>query len=165
MTEGKESMLNLSFVFDDANRALEKYSDHLCIASLPATVFMMQVDLINSYHHALDHYFTFLEIPNYAHLGPNGRRIVERSNGASSVGAGLDRFMAGRSHSTARRVWLDIHRYSERTNLGPSPEAGTAGIDRFKLAPKSSRHGRRRKAPRSPKSIFRWLGSRTESSG
>ena len=51
-------MLNLSFMFDDANLAIEGYANCLAVAPLPATVYMMQMDVINHYRHALDHYFT-----------------------------------------------------------------------------------------------------------
>jgi hypothetical protein len=51
-------MLNLAFVFDDAVRALTRYSDRLQIAALPAAVYLMQVDVINHYQYALDHYLT-----------------------------------------------------------------------------------------------------------
>jgi hypothetical protein len=51
-------MLNLSFIFEDAIHALTTYADHLAVVPLPATVFMMQVDVINHYRHALEHYLT-----------------------------------------------------------------------------------------------------------
>ncbi len=51
-------MLNLSFVFDGAIDALAGNSEHLVINPLPAAVYMMQMDVINHYNHALDHYFT-----------------------------------------------------------------------------------------------------------
>src|SRR5262249_15153183 len=53
-----EAMLNLVFVFDDAVRALAGHSDRLVVASLPAAVYLMQVDVINHYRYALDHYLT-----------------------------------------------------------------------------------------------------------
>src|ERR1043166_2152290 len=51
-------MLNLDFVFDDAIDALTQYSDDVAVVPLPAAVYMMQVDVINHYHHALEHYLT-----------------------------------------------------------------------------------------------------------
>src|SRR6516164_5056472 len=51
-------MLNLSFVFDDAIRAVANYGNCLEITPLPSTVYLMQVDVINHYQHALDHYLT-----------------------------------------------------------------------------------------------------------
>lgn len=51
-------MLQLSRVYEDAIEAMEAHSRFLGVPSLPATVFMMQRDVINSYRHALDHYFT-----------------------------------------------------------------------------------------------------------
>jgi hypothetical protein len=66
-------MLNLAFVFDDAIRALAGHSDRLEIASLPAAVYLMQVDVINHYRYALDHYLTVpLEAPflQNSSLGP-----------------------------------------------------------------------------------------------
>lgn len=53
-------MLHLDFVFDDAIRALTEHADRLAIAPLPATVYLMQMDVINHYRHALDHYLTLL---------------------------------------------------------------------------------------------------------
>src|SRR5260370_40853869 len=51
-------MLNLSFIFDDAIHALKEYSDCLAVVPLPAAVYMMQVDVINHYRYALEHYLT-----------------------------------------------------------------------------------------------------------
>jgi hypothetical protein len=51
-------MLNLSFIFDDAAHAMARHSDHLGVPPLPAVVYMMQVDVINHYRYALDHYFS-----------------------------------------------------------------------------------------------------------
>ncbi len=51
-------MLNLAFVFDDAVRALAGYANRLTVAPLPATVYLMQIDGINHYQYALDHYLT-----------------------------------------------------------------------------------------------------------
>jgi hypothetical protein len=51
-------MLELAFVFDDAIRAISEYADCLTIAPLPATVYLMQIDVINHYQYALDHYLT-----------------------------------------------------------------------------------------------------------
>ncbi len=51
-------MLNLSFIYDDATHALTKYAERLDVSPLPATVYMMQMDVINHYRYALDHYFT-----------------------------------------------------------------------------------------------------------
>jgi hypothetical protein len=51
-------MLDLAFIYDDAVRALTAHAHRLAIAPLPATVYLMQVDVINHYRHALDHYLT-----------------------------------------------------------------------------------------------------------
>lgn len=51
-------MFNLAFVFDDAVRALAGHADRLAVAPLPAAVYLMQVDVINHYRYALDHYLT-----------------------------------------------------------------------------------------------------------
>jgi hypothetical protein len=51
-------MLHLAFVFNDAIRALSEHADRLAVAPLPATVYLMQVDVINHYRYALDHYLT-----------------------------------------------------------------------------------------------------------
>jgi hypothetical protein len=51
-------MLNLSYIFDDASAALAEYADRLAVVPLPAAVYMMQVDVLNHYRHALAHYFT-----------------------------------------------------------------------------------------------------------
>lgn len=52
------AMLNLSFIFDDANAAMAEYADRLAVVPLPAAVYMMQVDVLNSYTYALTYYFT-----------------------------------------------------------------------------------------------------------
>lgn len=52
------AMLNLSWLFDGVTHALTHYPDHLSVAPLPAAVYMMQVDVLNHYRYALDHYFT-----------------------------------------------------------------------------------------------------------
>ena len=49
-------MLNLRPIFVDAIHALSKYESYLAIPSLPATVFLMQSDVINHYRYALTHY-------------------------------------------------------------------------------------------------------------
>src|SRR5262245_39929592 len=51
-------MLNLAFIFDDANRGLTLYAERLAVVPLPATVYLMQRDVINHYDYALDHYLT-----------------------------------------------------------------------------------------------------------
>ncbi len=50
-------MLNITFIFDDAIHALRKYGSDLAVVPLPAAVYMMQVDAINHYRYALEHYF------------------------------------------------------------------------------------------------------------
>jgi len=50
-------MLNLRYFYEDAVRCME-HSKELRIAPLPATVFMLQADVINSYRYALTHYLT-----------------------------------------------------------------------------------------------------------
>jgi hypothetical protein len=49
-------MLHLSFIFDDAIRVLSEHADRLAVAPLPATVYLMQMDVINHYRSALNHY-------------------------------------------------------------------------------------------------------------
>ena len=51
-------MLNLTYIYEDAINAVENYSEHLRVPSVAATVYMLQQDVINSYRHALEHYFT-----------------------------------------------------------------------------------------------------------
>jgi hypothetical protein len=50
-------MLNLSYIFEDANAAMTVHVDRLTVVPLPAAVYMMQVDVLNHYEHALTHYF------------------------------------------------------------------------------------------------------------
>jgi len=50
-------MFNIRFVLDDAIRCLEAYSEEIAIKPLPATVFLMQQDVVNHLAHALTHYF------------------------------------------------------------------------------------------------------------
>ena len=51
-------MLNLSFMFDDAIELLTETVDRVTIIPLPATVYMMQIDVLNYYQYALEHYLT-----------------------------------------------------------------------------------------------------------
>lgn len=51
-------MLNLSYMYKDANAAMAEYADRLTVVPLPAAVYMMQVDVLNHYRYALTHYFT-----------------------------------------------------------------------------------------------------------
>ncbi|MEO0530317.1 MAG: hypothetical protein AAF266_07025 [Planctomycetota bacterium] len=50
-------MLNLLTVFDDAIASMQDHSNLLSVAPLPATVFLLQRDVINHYRYALTHYF------------------------------------------------------------------------------------------------------------
>jgi hypothetical protein len=50
-------MLNLNFVFDDALKALRSISCELDILPLPASVYMMQQDVINHYQNAFGRRF------------------------------------------------------------------------------------------------------------
>ena len=58
MVVSSAAMLNLSFIFEDANAAMAGYADRLAVVPLPAAVYMMQVDVLNHYRYALTHYFT-----------------------------------------------------------------------------------------------------------
>lgn len=49
-------MLNLSFIFADAIHALQIDSSRLTVQPLPAAVYLMQVDVLNHYRYALEHY-------------------------------------------------------------------------------------------------------------
>jgi hypothetical protein len=51
-------MLNIEPVFSDARISILDAGDHLEAASLAATVYLMQRDVINQYRYALDHYLT-----------------------------------------------------------------------------------------------------------
>jgi hypothetical protein len=49
-------MLNLSPIFQDAIDVLSQYSSHLSLPALPATVHLMQRDVLNHYRYAATHY-------------------------------------------------------------------------------------------------------------
>lgn len=51
-------MLNIEPVFSDARISILDAGDHLEAASLAATVYLMQRDVINQYRYALDHHLT-----------------------------------------------------------------------------------------------------------
>jgi hypothetical protein len=72
-------MLKLKFLFEGANRAMAVASGRLRVAPLPATVYMMQVDVLNHYRYALTHYFT---------LG-----LTERCLQNSSLGSPYEKWM------------------------------------------------------------------------
>jgi hypothetical protein len=76
-------MLNLSFVVDDAIQALTKYASYLAVVPLPATVYMMQVDVINHYRYALDHYLTLTLDESFlqnSSIGPPYRKWAHFTN-------------------------------------------------------------------------------------
>jgi len=50
-------MLNLAPIFEDAITAMRDHSGLLEVKPLPATVFLLQCDVINHYRYALTHYF------------------------------------------------------------------------------------------------------------
>lgn len=50
-------MLNLSPIFDDAIATLVEHGHFLTTPPLPATVFLMQCDVVNHYRYAVTHYF------------------------------------------------------------------------------------------------------------
>lgn len=50
-------MLNIACIFEEASRATPHFNC-LQVMPLPAAVYMMQLDVINHYRYALDHYFT-----------------------------------------------------------------------------------------------------------
>lgn len=49
-------MLNLSPIFQDAIDVLSGYASQLKLPALPATVFLMQQDVVNHYRYAVTHY-------------------------------------------------------------------------------------------------------------
>ena len=50
-------MLNLRPIFVDALEVFSEFGNELSINSLPAAVYMMQLDVVNHYEYALTHYF------------------------------------------------------------------------------------------------------------
>lgn len=49
-------MLNLLPIFEDAIESFSRYESYLKVPPLPATVFLMQCDVINHYRYAVNHY-------------------------------------------------------------------------------------------------------------
>lgn len=49
-------MLNLSSIFQDAIDVFSDYWSYLEIPALPASIFLMQQDVVNNYRHAASHY-------------------------------------------------------------------------------------------------------------
>ena len=49
-------MLNLARLFEDAVHVMREHAEALRVPPLPATVFMLQQDVINHYDYALTHY-------------------------------------------------------------------------------------------------------------
>jgi hypothetical protein len=58
LSSSSAAMLNLSYIFEDANTAMAEYADRLAVVPLPSAVYMMQVDVLNHYRYALTHYLT-----------------------------------------------------------------------------------------------------------
>ncbi len=50
------NLLNLCPIFQDAIDVLSQYASHLRVPALPATVYLMQQDVINHYRYAATHY-------------------------------------------------------------------------------------------------------------
>jgi hypothetical protein len=113
-------MLNLAYLFDDANQALTRHSDHLKIAPLPAAVYMMQVDVINHYHNALDHYLTLTLNEPYlqkSSLGPPYRKWAFFTNKdfemLSFAIHNLLRYTSRLWHETEHVALQETRRFSE----------------------------------------------------
>jgi hypothetical protein len=117
-------MFNLAFCFDDANRALANHADRLTIYPLPATVFMMQMDVINHYRHALNHYFTLTLSEEYlqnSSLGTPYQKWAYFTNedfGELSFAIhNLLRYTSRLVHESELLALLDQRRWEERARI------------------------------------------------
>jgi hypothetical protein len=121
----RQKMFNLEFVFDDAIRALAGHADGLAIAPLPATVYLMQADVINHYRYALDHYLTVpLDAPFLQHssLGTPYQKWEYFTNedfgGLSFAVHNLLRYTSRLVHESELRALADARRYEEKARIG-----------------------------------------------
>jgi hypothetical protein len=113
-------MLNLTFMFDDANRALTKFASRLAVFPLPAAVYLMQRDVINHYNYALDHYFTLtLHEPFWRNssIGPPYQKWAYFTNEdfglLSFTIHNLLRYTSRLVHETECAVLVDEAKYSD----------------------------------------------------
>ena len=118
-------MLYLTFVFDDAIRVLSEYGYRLTVSPLPATVYLMQMDVINHYRHALDHYLTVpLDAPFLQHssLGTPYQKWAYFTNqdfGMLSFAVhNLLRYTSRLFHESEHAALEDQGRYSEMKQAG-----------------------------------------------
>jgi hypothetical protein len=113
-------MLNLAFIFDDANRGLTGHATRLAVFPLPATVYLMQRDVINHYNYALDHYFTLTLQESFlqgSSIGPPYEKWAYFTNedfGLLSFAIhNLLRYTSRLIHETECATLVDEARYSE----------------------------------------------------
>lgn len=118
-------MLNLSRVFEDAARALAGHSDRLAIGPLPAVVYLMQVDVINHYRLALDHYLTVsLDAPflQNSSLGSPYQKWAYVTNEdfeeLSFAARNLLRYTSRLLHESELLALRDDRRYSDYVTVG-----------------------------------------------
>jgi hypothetical protein len=116
-------MLNLTFMFDDANRGLTGYANRLAVFPLPAAVYLMQRDVINHYDYALDHYFTLTLQESFlqnSSIGPPYQKWAYFTNAdfglLSFTIHNLLRYTSRLGHETEFAALADEGRYSE---MGP----------------------------------------------
>jgi hypothetical protein len=113
-------MLNLAFMFDDANRAFTGYAERLTVGPLPATLYLMQQDVINHYHYALDHYFTLTLREHYlqnSSIGTPYQKWAKFTNEdfglLSFTIHNLLRYTSRLVHETECAALIDTARHSE----------------------------------------------------
>jgi hypothetical protein len=116
-------MLNLTIIFDDANRGLTEHATRLAVFALPAAVYLMQRDVINHYNYALDHYFTLTLQESFlqnSSIGPPYQKWAYFTNQdfglLSFTIHNLLRYTSRLFHESEGAVLVAEGRYSE---LGP----------------------------------------------
>jgi hypothetical protein len=117
-------MLNLAPIFEDAITAMRDHSNLLEVKPLPATVFLLQCDVINHYRYALTHYFNLTLNEHYLQNSSIGTPYEKWAKFAnedfemfSFCTHNLIRYTSRLIHETWCPALRNAERYSERTRL------------------------------------------------
>lgn len=117
-------MLNLVCVFDDAVEAIRDHSSRLAIAALPATVFLLQRDVINHYRYAVEHYLDvdlgapFLQGSSFGSPYQKWAHFTnEDFEQVSFVTANLVRYTSRLVHETTLEALEEARQFAARSAL------------------------------------------------
>jgi hypothetical protein len=125
-------MLNLSFMFDDAVAGMTAHAEHLRTSPLAATVYMMQLDVINHYRRILDEVFVDDMSERCLLNSSHGAAFPERANKHNAklayTIAILLRYTSRLAHETKIEVLMKSSQYDQmktQSNFYTCPICGT----------------------------------------